>query len=42
LSRFARAFPAARWEFYVSMHIDLLAAIRAGELDLKRWKSSRA
>jgi DNA-binding transcriptional LysR family regulator len=34
LSQFARGFPAVRMEVCVSMHIDLRAAIRAGELDL--------
>lgn len=34
LSQFARAFPAVRLEVCVSMHTDLRAAIRAGELDL--------
>ncbi|MCR6479284.1 LysR family transcriptional regulator [Variovorax sp. ZS18.2.2] len=34
LSQFARAFPAVRMEVCVSMHTDLRAAIRAGELDL--------
>lgn len=34
LSQFARAFPATRMEVSVSMHLDLRAMIRAGELDL--------
>ncbi|QNK65479.1 LysR family transcriptional regulator [Variovorax sp. PAMC26660] len=34
LSQFARGFPAVRMEVCVSMHIDLRAAIRAGDLDL--------
>ncbi|BEP53335.1 LysR substrate-binding domain-containing protein [Variovorax sp. V118] len=34
LSQFARGFPAVRMEVCVSMHTDLRAAIRAGELDL--------
>ena len=34
LSQFARAFPAVRMEVCVSMHTDLRAAIRSGELDL--------
>jgi DNA-binding transcriptional LysR family regulator len=34
LSQFARSFPATRMEVSVSMHLDLRAMIRAGELDL--------
>jgi DNA-binding transcriptional LysR family regulator len=34
LSQFARGFPAVRLEVSVSMHLDLRAMIRAGELDL--------
>lgn len=34
LSQFARAFPATRMEVSVSMHLDLRAMIRTGELDL--------
>ncbi|MDQ0016207.1 DNA-binding transcriptional LysR family regulator [Variovorax boronicumulans] len=34
LSQFARGFPSVRLEVCVSMHTDLRAAIRAGELDL--------
>jgi DNA-binding transcriptional LysR family regulator len=34
LSQFARAFPSVRMEVCVSMHVDLRAAIKAGELDL--------
>ncbi|KAF1072130.1 MAG: hypothetical protein GAK39_00734 [Variovorax sp.] len=34
LSQFARTFPSVRMEVCVSMHVDLRAAIKAGELDL--------
>ena len=34
LSQFARAFPATRMEVSVSMHLDLRAMVRTGELDL--------